>query len=142
MLAEVNLAELEETLSRPTPAVVESLRRLDGDLVILGAGGKMGPSLARMARRALDQCESKSAVHAVSRYTDPGARAQLEEYGVRTIACDLLDPTAVGSLPPAAAILFLAGTKFGTSADRSTTWALNSLLPGIVAARYAGTPSR
>jgi len=141
MLAEVNLAELEETLSRPTPAAVESLRCLDGDLVILGAGGKMGPSLARMARRALDLSGSPNAVHAVSRYTSASSRAELDDIGVHTIACDLLDRGAVRSLPPAAAILFMAGTKFGTSSDRSTTWAHNSLLPGIIAERYAGVPT-
>ena len=141
MLAEVNLAELEETLSRPTPAVVESLRSLDGDLVILGAGGKMGPSLARMAKRALDLAGSPNTVHAVSRYSDARARAELEGDGVLTIACDLLDRGAVQRLPPAAAVMFLAGTKFGTSSDQSTTWALNSVLPGIVAERYAGVPT-
>ncbi|MEE2887759.1 MAG: NAD-dependent epimerase/dehydratase family protein [Planctomycetota bacterium] len=141
MLAAVNLAELEETLSRPTPTVVETLRGIDGDVVILGAGGKMGPSLARMAKRAIDLSGSPNAVHAVSRYTDQTMRAPLEDLGVHTIACDLLERSAVRDLPEAAAVIFMAGTKFGTSTDRSTTWALNSLLPGIVAERYAGVPT-
>ena len=81
MLAAVNLAELEETLSRPTPTVVETLRGIDGDVVILGAGGKMGPSLARMAKRAIDLSGSPNAVHAVSRYTDQTMRAPLEDLG-------------------------------------------------------------
>lgn len=141
MLAAVNLAELEETLSRPTPTAVETLRSLDGDVVILGAGGKMGPSLARMAKRALDLSASPNTVHAVSRYANSALRAPLEDVGVHTIACDLLDHSAVRDLPDADAVIFMAGTKFGASTDRSTTWALNSLLPGIVAERYAGVPT-
>lgn len=141
MLVPVNLAELEESLSRPTPAVVETLRGLDGDIVILGAGGKMGPSLARMARRALDLSGSPITVHAVSRYSKSELRAPLDADGVHTIACDLLDRAAVSELPEAAAVMFMVGTKFGTSTDRSNTWALNSLVPGIVAERYAGVPT-
>ncbi|MDP6539567.1 MAG: NAD(P)-dependent oxidoreductase [Planctomycetota bacterium] len=133
--------DLEECLSRPTAAVVEDLGTLDGDLVVLGAGGKMGPSLARMARRALDASGSSRGVIAVSRFSDGSVRARLEAAGVRTHVADLLDPAAVGSLPPAGALLFLVGAKFGTTADAARTWAVNEALPRTVAARYAGTPT-
>ena len=84
-------AELEEHLSRPTPEVVRDMSHLAGDLVVLGAGGKMGPTLARMARRAMDEAGAKHAVIGVARFSDPRARESLEASGVRTIPCDLLD---------------------------------------------------
>jgi hypothetical protein len=106
--------DLEERLSRPTPAVVETLARLRGDLVVVGASGKMGPSLARMARRALDEAGSRSAVVGVGRFANPRARAALERAGVRCLAVDLLAPDVVRSLPEAAAVVFMAGIKFGS----------------------------
>ena len=118
--------ELEENLSRPTPALIEELGRLPGDLVILGVGGKMGPTLARMARRALDEAGSKRAVVGVARFTNPAAREALEAAGVRTEACDLLDRAAVSKLPDAAAAVFIAGMKFGSTGSEATTWAMNT----------------
>ena len=128
--------ELEEWLSRPTEGAIEALRRLDGDVIILGAGGKMGPTLARMARRALP---ADRKVLAVSRYSSDGARASLEAHGVQTISCDLLDRNAVAKLPDAANVIYMAGHKFGTSDAPELTWMMNSVLPSIVAERYAGS---
>jgi nucleoside-diphosphate-sugar epimerase len=130
--------DLEEALSRPTPAVVEDLRRLGGDLVVLGASGKMGPTLARMARRALDRARK---VIAVARFSNPRAREALDAAGVHTLACDLLDPEAVRRLPDAAAVVFMPGAKFGTSGAEAATWATNAFLPGLVAERYRGVPT-
>ena len=137
----MDLDRLEELLSRPSDLVVETLAGLDGDLVVLGAAGKMGPSLARMARRALDREDSPHEVIAVSRFSSPASRATIEDAGVRTLRCDLLDAAAVAALPEAAAVIFMAGTKFGTGGDESTTWAINAWLPGLVAERYAGVPT-
>ena len=133
--------ELCQSLSRPTVAVVDALARLDGDLLVLGAGGKMGPSLARMAQQALAESGSPHRVIAVSRFGDPVARTELERHGIGTVACDLLDREAVSKLPDAAAVLFMAGTKFGTTTAASTTWALNAGVPLIVAERYVGVPT-
>lgn len=126
--------ELEEKLSRPTPGVEAALRDLDGDILVLGAGGKMGPTLARMARRALPPGRE---VFAVSRYSSPAARAGLERHGVRTIPCDLLDRDAIARLPDAANVIFMAGQKFGTSDAPGLTWMINAVLPDVVASRFA-----
>ena len=130
-------AQLEEALSRPTPGVIESLAELDGDVLVLGAGGKMGLSLASMATRALQAAGSARRVIAVSRFgdgTDP-----FEQAGIETISADLLADGALDALPDAPNVLYLAGMKFGSSGAQPATWAMNAHLPGLVAARYAGS---
>jgi nucleoside-diphosphate-sugar epimerase len=122
----VSVDDLEELLSRPAPAVCESLGRLEGDIVVLGAGGKVGPSLARMARRALDEVDPTRRVLAVSRYSDPGERARLEGYGVETVTVDLLEHGAFDRLPDAPNVIYLVGRKFGTSGAEHLTWAINA----------------
>lgn len=129
--------ELEERLSRPTPGAIETLRELPGDVVILGAGGKMGPSLARMVRRAADAAGSSRRVIAVSRFSAPEKEAALREQGVETIACDLTDHKAVQGLPAAPLVLYLAGQKFGTSEHPEATWVMNTLVPAWTAEQYA-----
>lgn len=136
-----NLDQLEEVMSRPLPGVAAQLAKLKGDLLILGVGGKMGPSLARQARRALDDISSPHAVIGVSRFQQPGLRAQLDSWGIQTVSCDLLDPDAVAQLPDAGAIIFMAGMKFGSSAAQSMTWAMNTHLPSIISIRYPGVPT-
>ncbi|HSJ62884.1 MAG TPA: NAD-dependent epimerase/dehydratase family protein, partial [Gemmatimonadaceae bacterium] len=130
--------ELEEALSRPTPEVVDTLRAAPGDVVILGAGGKMGPSLARMARRAADALGDERRVIAVSRFSDAGLQHALGADGVETIRADLLDRRAVDALPDAPNVVFMAGQKFGTRSDPAATWAMNVLVPAAAAERYAG----
>ncbi len=130
--------ELEELLTRPSPADVEALRALPGDVVVLGAGGKMGPSLARRLRRAADAAGASRRVTAVSRFAGRAARAALEARGVATLSCDLLDPAATAGLPDAPNVLFLAGMKFGASANPGLTWALNTVVPAHAARRYPG----
>ena len=127
--------ELESRLSEPTPQLVELLGRLPGDIVVLGVAGKMGPSLARMARRASDATGGRRRVIGVARFS-AGGEADLRKHGVETVRCDLLDATAVGRLPDAANVVFLAGRKFGSTGDEAATWAINAFLPGIVCERY------
>jgi len=127
--------ELENVLSEPTPEVVNSLARLPGDILLLGVGGKMGFSLARMARRASDAAGTCRRVIGVSRFSSGGDDA-FAHHGIETIRCNLHDRNAIDQLPEAPNVLFLAGTKFGTTIDKPTTWATNSYLPGIVAHRF------
>ena len=128
---------LDDLLSEPTPPVVAAMRRAGGDLVVLGAGGKMGPTLARMARRAVELAGTSRLVTAVSRFSTPPVREQLERDGVRTVACDLLDRRAAAALPDAADVMYLAGMKFGASSRPALTWAENCLVPAAVCERYA-----
>ena len=129
--------ELEELLSRPSPADVAFARTLSDDVVVLGAGGKMGPSLARRVRRSLDAAEASRRVFAVARFSEPGLRAALERDGIKTIACDLLDPGDVARLPKCPNVLFLAGRKFGSAGRPDLTWAQNVVVPSLVAPHFA-----
>lgn len=126
--------DLDEWLSRPTDDVRRALDQLPGDLIVLGAGGKMGPTLARMARRAMG---TDRKVFAASRFSSPAAKADLEQHGVTTISLDLLDRDAVAQLPEAANVIFMAGHKFGTRDAPELTWMINSVLPSVIAERYS-----
>ena len=132
-------AELEERLSRPTPADVDFARTLDGDVMVLGAGGKMGPSLARRVRRAFEATKTARRVCAVSRFPATELPRALERDGIEALVCDLLDPDQVARLPAFPNVLFLAGMKFGSSAQPSMTWALNTIVPAHVARRFSGS---
>ncbi|MFO0869566.1 MAG: NAD-dependent epimerase/dehydratase family protein [Pirellulales bacterium] len=131
-----SVEELEELLSRPTPRAVDAMRRLTGDLLILGVGGKMGPTLARMARRASDAAGVPRTIWGVSRFTSPATRARLEAQGITTIACDLLDAAAVDQLPSAPNVLFMTGMKFGAAHDPPLAWAMNCHAPALVCQKY------
>jgi len=136
-----DVASLEERLSRPTDGVAGVFARTSGDLVVLGAGGKMGPSLARMERRAFDTLGGAHAgrrVVAASRFSDPAARRQLEAHGVETATVDLLDRGSVAALPDAPLVVYMAGLKFGVSDAPARMWATNTVAPALVAERYAG----
>ncbi len=128
--------ELEDVLSKPTEADVDFIRSLEGDLLILGIGGKMGPSLAHRAVRAAREAGSKLRVLGVSRFSDSKVRAELEEIGVETIAADLLDAGQLNALPDVRNVIFMAARKFGSTGDEALTWAMNALLPARVAERY------
>ena len=127
---------LEELLSRPTRPVVEAMGALGGDVLVLGAAGKMGPSLCRLATRAAAEAGVRARVTAVARFSDPGVRTTLEAVGVHTIECDLLDRPQVQRLPDAPNIVYMVGQKFGTTGDESRTWAVNVYVPAIVAERF------
>jgi len=131
-----NEPELEEILSRPSGPDRDLMRSLDGDLLILGAGGKMGPSLARRARRAAMETGTRKRVVAVARFSEPGLRKDLEDSGVETIASDLLDQDQLSRLPDCANVIFMAARKFGTAGNAHLTWAMNTFLPARVAERY------
>lgn len=130
--------QLDDLLSTPTEAVIQTMARMQGDLIILGAGGKMGPTLARMAKRASDAAGVNRRVIAVSRFSDSALPQQLQSHGVETIPCDLLNPTAIAQLPDAPNILYMAGLKFGTQNNQPLTWAMNTIAPALVAQRYPG----
>lgn len=143
--APANEVELEERLARPTAGVIEALRALDGDIMVLGAGGKMGPSLARMARRALDAIgaprEGVGArrVLAVARFSDPSLAEALDADGVIPIRADAADRRAVARLPDAPLVLYLVGQKFGTVHDPVGTWTQNVVASVHAAERFASS---
>ena len=120
---------LEEFMSRPGPGLAVDLAATDGDIMILGVGGKMGPTLARLARRAAPERR----VVGVARFSEPGLEEKLQGWGVETIRCDLLERDAVAVLPKLPNVIFMAGRKFGTSGNLELTWAMNALVPAIVA---------
>ncbi|HLH34272.1 MAG TPA: hypothetical protein VKX41_06335 [Alloacidobacterium sp.] len=128
--------ELEERLSRPTTEDAEALSNMEGDLLILGVGGKMGPSLARLARRAASMAGVDKRIIAVARFSNRELRSELEKDGIDTIQADLLDPVALRELPDAPNVVFMAGRKFGTEGGEHLTWAMNAFLPGLVAQRF------
>jgi hypothetical protein len=131
-----NEAELEERLSRPSDADADALAAMDGDLLILGAGGKMGPSLAKLARRAADKAGVKKRIIAVARFSDANLPKELAEQRIETITSDLLEPGELEKLPDIPNVIFMAARKFGTAGAEYQTWAMNTYLPGLVACRY------
>ena len=131
-----DVAQLEELLSRPTPAALAALQTLDSDIVVLGVSGKMGPTLARMAVRAIAELGLPYKVYGVARFSQPGSREPLEAAGVKTITCDLLDRAALAQLPDSRHVIFMAGQKFGTTGAQHMTWGINTYLPGLAAERY------
>lgn len=130
-------AALDEVLSRPGDRLIEAMRALPGDLLILGVGGKMGPTLARLAKRASEAAGSKRRIIGVSRFSQAEQRRRLEDWGVETISCDLMDEAGLAALPDVENIVFMAGRKFGSTGAEAATWAMNAYLPGLVARRFA-----
>jgi dTDP-4-dehydrorhamnose reductase len=123
-------------LLEPSDALVADITKIEGDILILGAGGKMGPSLAKLAKQAIDRSGVNKKVIAVSRFSEPGLARELELQGIQTRSADLLEDTHLQSLPDVKNVLYLAGTKFGTTGKESFTWAMNAYLPGRVAEKY------
>ncbi len=132
-----SVEHLDDLLSEPTPHAVETLARLDGDLLLLGVAGKMGPTLARMARRALDLAGVRRRVLGVARFSEPRVEGWLNAHGVETIRCDLLNSAELAALPETPNVIAMFGMKFGSSGQEARTWALNCFLPGLVAQRFA-----
>lgn len=131
-----DVATLELRLSEPSEKAIAAISRLSGDLLLLGAGGKMGPTLARMARRAVDAAGVSCRVIAASRFRDEQIRRQLEQIGIETISGNLLDAEFLRSLPECGNVIFMAGFKFGASGSPGETWATNAYLPGAVMNRF------
>ncbi len=128
-------SELEELLSYPMPEVVELMKRLEGDIMILGIAGKMGITLGRQAVEAIKLAKVEKKVYGVARFSNPESRTQLEEYGIETIKCDLLNQQEVNALQ-VANVLFMAGRKFGTDGSEALTWAMNAVTPEYVASHF------
>lgn len=128
-------AALEELLSRPSEPLRQDLAEVDGDLMVLGVGGKVGPTLARLAKRAAPD----KRVIGVARFSDPGVRRRLESWGIETIAADLLDRDAVEALPKLPNVIYMAGKKFGAEAEKPFTWAMNTHVPALVAQAFRGS---
>jgi len=131
-----NEQQLEDRLSTPNDKDIALMRRLTGDVALLGAGGKMGPSLAKLAKRASDAAGVRRRVIAVSRFSERQSRDDLEDAGVEAVSCDLLDRDEVAKLPRCENALFLAGRKFGSSDRSDLTWAMNTIVPANVAYHY------
>ena len=123
-----DIAALDELLCRPSQALIDDLQKVDGDIMILGVAGKMGPTLAGLA---------KAAQPGVARFSDPSVKTWLEARGIKTISCDLLDEAAIKALPKTQNIVFMAGRKFGAEGDLSLTWAMNAHVPALVAQAFS-----
>ena len=131
-----NEDQVEELLSRPYPEDVEFARELDGDVMVLGAGGKMGPTLIRRMLRAVEEAGTETTIYGVSRFSDDDIEAKLDSWGAETIEADLLDDDALDSLPECKNLIYMVGMKFGTTGQEPMTWAINSYLPGRIACRF------
>src|ERR1051325_2414595 len=131
--------ELDDVLSEPRAPTIAAMQKCPGDLIVLGAGGKMGPTLARMAARAASAADGarQRRIIAVSRFSDKRAREVLDRHGIETLSADLLDAQAVEQLPDAANVIFMAGQKFGTSDPPARTWMMNVVVPALCAQRYS-----
>ncbi|GIP37272.1 epimerase [Paenibacillus sp. J31TS4] len=130
------IEELEAKLAEPSAALVKEIAELDGDILLLGIGGKMGPSLARLAMNAIKQAGVNKKVIGASRFSSGGLREELEKDGVETIAVDLLNDEELQKLPDVKNVIYMAGNKFGTTGNEHFTWAMNAYLPGRVAEKY------
>ena len=133
MLAPSNDVELELQLSEPTDAVRDAFAKLSGDLIVLGAGGKMGPSLCHMARRAAGDSRR---IIAVSRFTDSRVAAQLQDWNIEVICGDLLDRAFVATLPRCSQVVYMTGMKFGSTSAPERTWTMNTVLPALVCEHF------
>jgi nucleoside-diphosphate-sugar epimerase len=125
-----------KNLLQPSDDLVADIAKTDGDIIILGVGGKMGPGLARVAKQAVDKAGINKKITGVARFSEPGLQQQLNKEGIKTISADLLDDDQLQALPEVKNVLYLAGTKFGTSGNESFTWAMNAYLPGRVAQKF------
>ena len=128
-----DIAALDELLCRPSQALIDDLRKVEGDIMVLGVAGKMGPTLAGLAKAALPGRR----IIGVARFSDPSVKTWLEARGVETISCDLLDEAAIKALPKTQNIVFMAGRKFGAEGDLSLTWAMNAHVPALVAQAFS-----
>jgi nucleoside-diphosphate-sugar epimerase len=127
-----DIAALDDLLCRPSQPLIDDLRKVDGDIMILGVAGKMGPTLAGLAKAALPDRR----IVGVARFSEHGVEDWLKARGIETIHCDLLDEVAINALPKAPNVVFMAGRKFGAEGDLSLTWAMNSHVPALVAQAF------
>jgi len=131
-----NIESVYKKLLEPSAGLIEDIATIDGDIIVLGIGGKMGPGLARVAKQAIDKAGINKKIIGVARFSEPGLQEQLNSEGIETISADLLNEDDLQALPQEKNVLYLAGTKFGTTGKESLTWAMNSYLPGRVAQKF------
>lgn len=132
----INLLEFEQSLTKPSATLIEDIQKIDGDIMLLGIGGKMGPSMGKLAVDAIRAAGIEKKVYGASRFSDAKKRQELEDLGIITIPCDLLNDADLQALPQVQNIIFLAGHKFGTTGNEDFTWAMNTYLPGRVAEKF------
>lgn len=132
----IDLKALEERYTRPSEALIADVKKIEGDIILLGIGGKMGPSMGKLLVDALRLAGMNNRVIGVSRFSNEQAKEELKAIGIEVIACDLLNDDELFALPEAANIIYLAGNKFGTTGKENFTWAMNAYLPGRVAEKY------
>ena len=131
-----NVMELDEFMCRPSPALINDIGKIQGDIMVLGAGGKMGPTLCKLAANAIKEAGISKRVYAVSRFSNADHARDLTNNGVEVFHADLLNEDHLGRLPHIPNIIYMAGRKFGTSDDQSLTWVMNSYLPGRIADKF------
>ena len=131
-----DIKELDNFMCRPSEALVKDITEIDGDIMVLGAGGKMGPTLCKLAANAVRKAKSHKRIYAVSRFSNAAHAHDLAKNGVEVIRADLLDEDQLGRLPHIPNIIYMAGRKFGTSEDQSLTWVMNTYLPGRIADKF------
>ncbi len=127
---------LDRKLSTPSPKLIEDMSKIQGDILIIGAGGKMGPSLAILAKNAIREAGINKRVIAVSRFTDPIVTRLMKDDEIETISVDLLEPGALEQLPEIPNVIYMAGRKFGTDGQEAQTWAMNAWLPSLIAEKF------
>lgn len=127
---------LDQLLAKPSIRLIEDMKNIEGDIMILGAGGKMGPSVCLMARHAINEAKLNKKVYAVSRFTNQEKRARLESEGVVVLSCDLQKKQDLDALPEVENIIFMAGRKFGTDGSEWQTWGMNAVVPTLVCERF------
>jgi nucleoside-diphosphate-sugar epimerase len=132
----IDVAQLDDLLSEPTEHAIETVARMEGDVLLLGVGGKMGPTLARMTRRAADLAGGKRRVIGVARFSDGKLEGELRAHHIETIQCDLLDPGQLAQLPEIPNVIAMFGMKFGSTGQEARTWAMNCLLPALVCQKF------
>jgi nucleoside-diphosphate-sugar epimerase len=132
----MTLQEIEHTLITPSAALIEDIKKVEGDVMVLGAGGKMGPDLSKMLKNAVDAAGVLKKVIAVSRFSNPAHKEELESFGIEVIACDLMNEQDLRNLPEVGHIVYMIGHKFGTQGNQPATWAINAYLPGRVAETF------
>lgn len=129
-------SEIDNIMSSPTPEVIETLTKIEGDLIILGCGGKMGPTLTKLAKFSIDQAGVRKKVISVDRFISEELKKDFNKNGIELIQCNMLDRNDCNRLPDIPNVIYMAGMKFGTTENISLTWALNTYLPTIVAEKF------
>lgn len=131
-----NVEQLEAKLSEPSADLIDSIVGVDGDILVLGVGGKMGPSLAKLAKRAIDEAGIDKSVIGVSRFSSRSSEDELRAEGIETISADLLNGEDLQRLPEVENVIYMAGNKFGTTGNEHLSWAMNAYLPGRVCEKF------